>query len=73
MLQEGKVENYMEKIANYEMDIAEIHKNIDECIKLLKIDGKNTKSKVQKILEDTLTNILKPYEVKNYDSTRKEN
>lgn len=58
-----EIKKYINKIALYEVDLIKINSVITTCIKLLKVEGANTKKEVLDLLTETQKKYLKEYMV----------
>ena len=63
-------EKYINKIALYEVDLIKVSSVIDSCVRLLKVEGLDTKQQVLDMLEETYNKILKGYRVSEDDNAR---
>ena len=64
-------EKYINKIALYEVDLIKVSSVVDTCIRLLKVEGLDTKQQVLDMLEEVDAKILKGYRVnEKYDNAR---
>lgn len=63
-------EKYINKIALYEVDLIKVSSVIDTCVRLLKVEGLDTKQQVLNMLEETYNKILKGYRVSEDDNAR---
>ena len=67
---ENITEKYINKIALYEVDLIKVSSVIDSCVRLLKVEGLDTKQQVLDMLEETYNKILKGYRVSEDDNAR---